>query len=196
MCLCDHISLFLLCVRAFAWGEMVWLSLTLWSLISLAVRVIDTDGQDCVCSLTISHTQDTHTHSLTSADSLKQTPPHTPTQFSHSLKAADVHSLNSPKTACRWCMWVCGCSQVICNYLCWSFGALCFYLNWSNLSLAWTDSLAHKVATVLRNICMLHFQQHPDTAATIDALSSLLAHFLHISKQLLHVDLAVIWGLC
>lgn len=182
MCLCDHISLFLLCVRAFAWGEIVWLSLTLWSLISLAVRVIDTDGQDCVCSLTISHTQDTHTHSLTSADSLKQTPPHTPTQFSHSLKAADIHSLNSPKTACRWCMWVCGCSQVICNYLCWSLGTLCFYLNWSNLSLAWTDSLAHKVATVLRNICMLHFQQHPATAATIDALSSLLAHFLHISK--------------
>lgn len=147
-------------------------------------------------SQSLTHKTHTHTHSLTSADSLKQTPPHTPTQFSHSLKAADVHSLNSPKTACRWCMWVCGCSQVICNYLCWSLGALCFYLNWSNLSLAWTDSLAHKVATVLRNICMLHFQQHPATAATIDALSSLLAHFLHISKQLLHVDLAVIWGMC
>lgn len=145
-------------------------------------------------SQSLTHKTHTHTHSPVLTASNR--PLHTPTQFSYSLKAADVHSLNSPKTACRWCMCGCGCSQIICHYLCWSLGALCFYLNWSNLSLAWTDSLAHKVATVLRNICTLHFQQHPATAATIDALSSLLAHFLHISKQLLHVDLAVIWGMC
>lgn len=143
-------------------------------------------------SQSLTHKTHTHTHSpvLTASNRPLHTHPHN--SVTHWKQLTSIHWIVQKQPAAG----ACGCSQVICNYLCWSFGALCFYLNWSNLSLAWTDSLAHKVATVLRNICMLHFQQHPDTAATIDALSSLLAHFLHISKQLLHVDLAVIWGMC
>lgn len=48
---------------------------------------------------------------------------------------------------------------------------------------------------------MLHFQSHSEVSSktpvlTTQALSSLPARFLHISKQLLHVDLAVIGGMC
>jgi len=156
------------CVCALAWGGVVCLSLTLWSLISLAVRVMDTDGQDCVCSLTL-----THTHSQTSADSFKQTLPHTlihahtytPNSVTHSQQLMTIHWVVSKLTIfllVRACVLNVCVLSVLQSAVTPSAGQS----GESTLLIVCFNSFSLKVPTILQNICLIHFQSHSKVSNT------------------------------
>lgn len=168
------------------------LSLTLWSLISLAVRMMDTDGQDCVCS----HTQ-SHTHTLACAFAwrrwqlpadlcARQNSP------SYARQLAAIHWLVLRFTSLCKHVCFCFCSPSGWHSPCWSVGGIALLKDWRSLS-----SNPQKTSVYYNSKVAAKFAwQSLFSSTNRTAQSSPLARFLHISKQLLHVDLAVIGGMC